>query len=77
MSCKVQSALTSVHLALLCKAADIKRFEYSKVLAPLLTDLATLEQEGIFISSVGKNIKGTVHCVVGDSLAAHSLSGKF
>ena len=56
---KLQSALTSVHLALLCKAVDVKQFQYKTVLEPLLKDLATLEQEGIFISSVGKNIKGT------------------
>lgn len=72
---KLQSALTSIHLALLCKAVDVKQFEYKAVLEPLLKDLATLEQQGVFISSVGKNIKGTVHCVVADNLGAHSISG--
>lgn len=72
---KLQSALTSIHLSLLCKAVDVKQFEYKAVLEPLLKDLATLEQEGIFISSVGKNIKGTVHCVVADNLGAHSING--
>jgi hypothetical protein len=72
---RLQSTLTSVHLALLCKAVDVKQFGYKAVLEPLLKDLAILEQEGIFISSVGKNIKVTVHCVVADNLGAHSISG--
>lgn len=57
---KLQSALSSIQLALLCKAVDVKQFEYKAVLEPLLKDLATLEQKGIFISSVGHNVKGTV-----------------
>lgn len=72
---QLQSALTSIHLALLCKAFDVKQFEYKAVLEPLLEDLGTLEQDGIFISSVGKSVKGTVHCVVADNLGTHSISG--
>lgn len=75
MPSTLQSALTTIHLALLCKAVDVKQLEYKAVLEPLLKDLATLEQEGIFISSVGKNIKGTVYCVIADNLGAHSISG--
>ena len=71
----MQSVLTSIHLALLCKAVDVKQFEYRTILEPLLKDLATLEHEGILISSVGKNIRGSVHCVVADNLGAHSISG--
>lgn len=72
---KLQSTLTSIHLALLCKAVDVKQFGYKRVLEPLLKDLATLEQNGVFVSNVGKTIKGTVHCVVADNLGAHSISG--
>lgn len=36
-----QSALTSINLAVLCKAVDTKTFGYQKVLEPLLLDLRT------------------------------------
>ncbi|KAK0131259.1 Sterile alpha motif domain-containing protein 3 [Merluccius polli] len=70
-----RSVLTSIYLALLCKVNDVKQFGYENVLEPLLDDLSTLEQEGLFISTVGKFIRGTVHCVVADNLGAHSISG--
>lgn len=38
-----RSTLSSVYLALLCKAVDIKRFGYDEVLVPLLKDIAVLE----------------------------------
>ncbi|XP_030248211.1 uncharacterized protein LOC115566456 isoform X2 [Sparus aurata] len=72
---ELQSELTSINLALLCKAVDVKQFEYKVVLEPLLKDLCILEQEGVFIPSAGKSIKGTVHCVAADNLGAHSISG--
>lgn len=40
-----------------------------------MKDLITLEEEGIFLPTVGKNIRGTVFCVSADNLGAHSLSG--
>ncbi len=64
-----------IHLALLCKAVDVKQFEYKVILEPLLKDLCTLEQEGVFIPSAGKSIKGTVHCVAADNLGEHLISG--
>lgn len=72
---ELRSQLTSINLALLCKANDIKKFGYDTVLEPLLNDLITLEKEGIFFPTVGKNIRGTVFCVSADNLGAHSLSG--
>ncbi|XP_039905983.1 uncharacterized protein LOC120745310 [Simochromis diagramma] len=72
---RLQSALTSIQLALLCKSVDVKQFEYKVVLDPLLKDLVTLEQEGVFISCLGRNIKGALHCVVADNLGAHAISG--
>lgn len=71
----MRSQLTSVNLALLCKANDVKKFGYETVLEPLLKDLITLEEEGIFFPASGKNIRGTVFCVSADNLGAHSLSG--
>lgn len=70
-----RSTLTSVYLALLCKAVDIKRFGYKEVLAPLLKDIAILERDGIYLSSVGRNVKGSVFCVAADNLGAHSICG--
>jgi len=70
-----RSTLTSVYLALLCKATDIKRFGYAEVLKPLLDDIAKLEQDGILVPVLGKIVKGTVYCVVADNLGAHSVAG--
>lgn len=71
----MRSTLTAIHLSILCKAVDVKRFGYEAILEPLLKDLSVLEQERVFIPSAGKNIKGTVYCVVADNVAAHSLGG--
>lgn len=65
------SALTSVQLALLCKSVDVKQFKYKVVLKYLVT----LEKERVFISCLGRNIKGALHCVVADNLGAHANSG--
>lgn len=70
-----QSELRSIHLALLCKAVDVKQFGYKVILEPLLKDLVTLKQEGVFVPKAGTSIKGTVHCVAADNLGAHSISG--
>lgn len=64
-----------IQLAALCKVADIQTFGYEKALGPLLRDLRTLEQDGVFIESIGKVVQGTVMCVVSDNLAAHDLAG--
>lgn len=72
---KYRSALHVIQLAALCKVADIQTFGYEKALGPLLRDLRTLEQDGIFIESIGKVVQGTVMCVVSDNLAAHDLAG--
>ncbi len=70
-----RSTLNSVYLALLCKAVDIKRFGYAEVLAPLFKDIAILEHDGVYISSVGQHVKGSVFSVVADNLGAHSICG--
>ena len=68
---ELQSSLTSIHLAILSNPNDVQTCGYGKVLEPLLKDLVTLEQEGVF--SLGKNIKGNVHCVAADILGPHSV----
>lgn len=71
----LRSTLSSIYLAVLCKAGDIKEFGYSKVLEPLLSDLKSLEEDGIFAPCLGKTIKGTVFSVIADNLGAHSVRG--
>lgn len=57
---KYQSARHVIQLAALCKVADIQTFGYEKALGPLLRDLRTLEQDGVFTESIGKVVQGTV-----------------
>lgn len=69
------SALSSIYLALLCKSNDVKTFGYQEIFQPLLHDLVTLEQKGVYIDHFGAYIKGIIQCVVADSLGAHGLAG--
>lgn len=70
-----RSSLHVIHLGLLCKVPDLQSCGFESVLSPLLKDLHTLEQDGIFIEPVGQCVKGTVMCVAADNLAAHGLAG--
>ena len=69
------SFLASIYLALLCKSDDVKTYGYRKICEPLLQDLVTLEQQGVFVSQLGTFVKGTLQCVVSDNLAAHGIAG--
>lgn len=64
-----------MYLALLCKSHDVKTCGYHKIFEPLLQDLVTLEQQGVFVSQLGIFVKGTLECVVSDNLAAHGIAG--
>lgn len=68
------SSLASIYLALLCKSDDVKTYGYRKIFEPLLQDLVTLEQQGVFVSQLGTFVKGTLQCVVSDNLAAHGIN---
>lgn len=68
-----RSSLHIIQLALL--ASDLQKHGYKNVLSPLLKDLLTLEQEAVFIETLGKCIKGSVLFVAADNLAAHGLGG--
>ena len=72
---KYRSALHVIQLALLCKVPDLQSYGYEKVLGPLVQDIQTLENDGVFIESLGQSVKGTVFCVAADNLAAHGLAG--
>lgn len=69
------SALSSIYVTVLCKSDDVKVYGYGKILEPLLQDLFTLEEHGVFISKLGKFVKGTVHSVIADNLGAHGSAG--
>lgn len=58
----LRSRLSSVYLAVLCKAKDVKKFGYFRILEPLLNDLKSLEEDGIFVSCLKKIVKGTIFC---------------
>lgn len=45
------------------------------MLEPLLKDLKSFEDDGIFVPSLGKVVKGTVLAVVADNLGARSIGG--
>lgn len=45
---KYRSTLQSIQLALLCKASDAKKYGYAKILHPLIQDLISLEQHGLY-----------------------------
>ncbi|KAL2085000.1 hypothetical protein ACEWY4_020518 [Coilia grayii] len=58
-----RSTLNSIQLALLCTATTVKECGYEKVLYPLICDLVSLEQHGVYIEHLGTSVKGTVECV--------------
>ena len=70
-----RSNLHVIQLALLCKVTDVQSCGYESVFSPLLKDLQILEQDGVFIESLGQCVKGTVMCVAADNLGAHGLAG--
>lgn len=68
------SSVSSIYLATLCKS-DVKAHGLDRILHPLLQDVKTLEQDGIFIPLLGRCLKGTIQVVVADNLGAHSFAG--
>lgn len=74
---KYRSSLHCIQLALLCKTSGIKDHGYGETLRPLLQDLVSLEQHGVYVEQLGVSVKGTVLFVAADNLAAHSLGGFF
>lgn len=72
---KYRSTLNSIKLALLCNTETVKECGYKRVLYPLLCDLATLEQHGVYIEHLGRSVKGMVLYVSADNSSAHFLAG--
>lgn len=57
----LRSTLPSIYLAVLCKANDVKEYGSSRVLEPL-NDLKNLEENGVFVPSLGKTVKNSIFC---------------
>ena len=51
------SSLSSIYLALLAKTDNLKKYGYTKVLQPLLQDIKTIEDNGVYIPLLGKSLK--------------------
>ena len=69
------SSLSSIYLAVLCKTDHVKIYGYDRILEPLLQDLKTLEELGVYVPLLGESVKGTIFSVVADNLGAHSIAG--
>lgn len=61
---KYRSGLHVIQLAALCKVSDIQRCGYERALAPLLQDLCTLAQDGVFIECLGQSVWGCFMCCI-------------
>ena len=72
---RYKSALSSIYLALLCKAEHVRIYGYDCVLKPLIEDIKSLETVGVFVEKLGYKVKGTTLFIAADNLAAHSLGG--
>lgn len=70
---KSRSALHCTQLALLCNSNDVCQFGCKEMLSPLLNDLKTLEEVGVYIETLGECLKGTVYSVVADNLLPMDL----
>lgn len=70
-----RSTVCDMQLAIICKSADLKKFGFRLVLAPLLKDLKILEDDGITINGIAEKVKGTIVSIVGDNLASHEIGG--
>ena len=59
----------------MCKTDHVKIYGYDRILEPLLQDLKTLEELGVYVPLLGESVKGTIFSVVADNLGAHSIAG--
>lgn len=75
LASKSRSSLNLINLAVLGKTDDVRLFGFDSFLDPLVKDIKSLEQVGIFVPALQKYVKGTVFCVCADNLGAHGLAG--
>lgn len=74
---KYRSHLNTIQLVALVKAADLKQYGFSTLLAPLIHDLKILESDGVCIERHEGNMtfNGSIIAVFADNLGAHSIGG--
>lgn len=60
---KYRSVVCTIQLAVPAKVTDLQKYGYAGVLEPLIHDIHTLEKDGVFIDSIGQNVKGTILCI--------------
>lgn len=72
---KYNSCLTNIHLCMLFHAQNVKKYGFSAILEPLVSDLKILETKGIDIPALGGCINGSIVQVTGDNLGLHTLFG--
>jgi len=79
ISAKFNSQLKHIHLCLLAKHSILKGgdFTYADILAPLIKDLTTLQEQGItvFINGLDATIYAGLATISSDNLSAHALAG--
>lgn len=69
----LRSNTDNIFLVLLCVENDFKHFGTAKVFSELLTDLKSLETDGIILD--GKTIKAGLYCIAGYNLGSHCIGG--
>lgn len=70
-----KSSLSSIHLALIAYASDVKEYGHAKVLRPLIEDLKRLETGMQLEGGLNRKVFGTVVSLPGDNLAANETQG--
>lgn len=55
-----QYSLHSIQLAVFGNNSDVQLFVYERFHDPLIKDIQSLEQEGVFVEALDKFVKGTV-----------------
>lgn len=72
---KFNSSLDNIHLCALFYAQDIKKYGFSAILEPLVSDLKVLETDGIEVPLFSDRLRGSVVQITGDNLGLHCLFG--
>ena len=74
---KYRSSLKCLYMFAVAKASDIKKFTPDAILAPFISDIKTLSEDGISVTYSDKviNYKGTLLAFVADNLASHAIGG--
>lgn len=70
---KYRSAPSGINLVIRVKDKYVSTYGFQKILAPLLEDVAILENDGILAN--GKVMKGSVFILTGDNLSSHRIGG--